>query len=228
MAPLRTVTAARRRMGAQRTKPKGTNMITPEGSGNAEVIIDLHQQIVNHARKSLSLAIEIGRLLTEEKKRVPRGRFGAWISLHLPSITHRTANNYMRLNRARDQIKLENVSNLAEAYNLLAGPPVMDRSEAERSSSQIRDALHNLAEIVPGLVDEFRRIRDKEEFAPDYPTFAAYLLDRNMAPDEFRAKGELCDVLKAWMSGGPANAVFKCLCLHQSSDEAVSRRKGEP
>jgi hypothetical protein len=134
----------------------------------------------------------------------------------------------MRLNRARDQIKLENVSNLAEAYNLLAGPPVMVRSEAESCVAQVRNALHNLAEIVPNLVDELRRVREKEEFVAEYPTFEAYLVDRDLTLDQFRAKEELCDALKAWMEGGSANDVFKCMRLHQNTDEAVPRHVDEP
>lgn len=190
---------------------KETNMSNLEGPGNAAIIADLHQQIVNHARTSLGLAIEIGGLLEEEKKRVPRGQFGSWIKIHLPNLTHRTANNYMRLNRERDQIKLENVSNLAEAYNLLTGGASMDRYEAEQASARILHHLHGLAETVIPFIEKLRAIRDEEAFAPDYPSFDAYLLSLEVAQEEFAVSDELYDPLRAWTSGGSAEAVLNVI-----------------
>lgn len=197
-------------------------MITPKLSENAAVIVDLHQQIVNSARKSLELAIQIGKLLQTQKDRVGHGQWGNWIRTKLP-FTQRTANNYIRLHRIRDQIKLENVSNLSEAYGLLTGPAPMDRFEAERSSAQIQEALHELVATVVPFVGELRTVRERETFSSEHPTFEAFLLDRTLTPEEFQAQERLCDALTAWTAGDSADAVFKCLWLKQSGPEVAMR-----
>lgn len=196
-------------------------MITPGSSDNAAAIADLHWQIVSNARKSLELAMQIGELLQLQKQRLQHGQWGNWIRAKLP-FTQRTANNYVRLHRIRDHIKLENVSNLTEAYDLLTGPAPMDRSEAERISAQILDILHSLATETVTFVDTLRRTRDHEAYAPEFPTFEAYLASLGMTSEDFRAREQLCDALKAWISGGSAAAVFKCLRPERRKDEGTA------
>lgn len=81
-------------------------------------ICNLHLEIEKNLKISLNSAIEIGWLLTEQKKNLPHGEFTAWIKLNMP-FSDRTARNYMQLYTNRDKLKTESVSDLAGAYKLL-------------------------------------------------------------------------------------------------------------
>ncbi len=105
-------------------------------------IVQLHQEIGTHLRTSLVKAIEIGRLLTEQKEALPHGEFGRWVERNLP-FTDRTARNYMRLHEERDRLKTETVSDLEEAYRLLRQPklPPAPLSPTELEALRPIDAL---------------------------------------------------------------------------------------
>jgi len=87
----------------------------------AEEITRLHKEIVGHLRQSLDKAIRIGELLAEQKASLKHGEWGSWIDENI-SFTDRTARNYMRLYRKRDLIKTEGVSDLKQAYLVIAKP----------------------------------------------------------------------------------------------------------
>ncbi len=78
----------------------------------------LHGELAIAMRVTLDKAIEIGRLLTEQKEETGHGDFTAWIEANMP-FTDRTARNYMRAYRNRDKLKTESVSDLSGAYRLL-------------------------------------------------------------------------------------------------------------
>lgn len=80
----------------------------------------LHGEIIDAARTTLDKALRIGELLADVKESLPHGQFGPWCAAHLP-FTDRTARNYLRLHRERDRLKTETVSDLGEAYRLIAG-----------------------------------------------------------------------------------------------------------
>jgi hypothetical protein len=82
-------------------------------------ITKLHQELVVSARSSLTKAIEIGRLLTEQKATMNHGTWLPWIKESLP-FSQPTAFNYMQCYEHREQ--LLQVNNLSEAYKLLAPP----------------------------------------------------------------------------------------------------------
>ena len=85
-------------------------------------IIELHAEIIDHFSAGLEKAIRIGELLIEQKNMLGHGEFISWIEKNLP-FTDRTARNYMRLHRNKNEIKTENVSDLNSAYKMLAPPP---------------------------------------------------------------------------------------------------------
>jgi hypothetical protein len=66
-------------------------------------------------------ATEVGRLLTDERKNLGHGEWLPWLRKNF-RFTDRTARNYIRLFENRDRLKLESVSNLTEAYQLLNPP----------------------------------------------------------------------------------------------------------
>jgi hypothetical protein len=82
-------------------------------------IIALHEEIAGHLKASFEKAVEIGKLLAEQKASLAHGAFTTWVRNHLP-FTARTARNYMALYRARELLKTENVSDLTSAYRLVA------------------------------------------------------------------------------------------------------------
>ncbi len=81
-------------------------------------IIMLHEAIISAARQSINKAVRIGELLTQEKSKLDHGHWLPWLARHIP-FTDRCARNYMRLYENRDELKLENVSDLTSAYHVL-------------------------------------------------------------------------------------------------------------
>ena len=83
-------------------------------------IVTLHNEVAGYLRMSLSKAIRIGELLTEQKAALKHGKFLPWIEANLP-FTARTARNYMAVYSNRNLLKTESVSDLSSAYRLLGG-----------------------------------------------------------------------------------------------------------
>lgn len=83
-------------------------------------ISKLHTKQQEHAQKAWENAMEIGRLLSETRPTLKHGEWLNWTD-QLP-FSDRTARNYIRVYENRDNPKLETVSNLKEAYQLLTEP----------------------------------------------------------------------------------------------------------
>jgi hypothetical protein len=116
------------------------NELMPGLGERAEKIIALHNEIKSMAVSCLEKAIEIGGLLTEQKRQVGHGNFIGWINENMP-FTDRTARNYMRLFENRDNIRCLN--NLSDAYLMLA------ESKTETVSDLIID--EEFSKILPPL-----------------------------------------------------------------------------
>jgi hypothetical protein len=69
-------------------------------------------------KTALEKASEAGRLLIECKARLQHGEWLPWLESNF-SFTDRTARNWMRISEAHDAGKLENVSDLSEAYRVI-------------------------------------------------------------------------------------------------------------
>ena len=85
---------------------------------NIEEIIKLHYEICDSLKLTIDKAIQIGRLLIEQKKKLKHGNFLPWIKNNLP-FSDRTARNYMKIFENKEKLKMESVSNLNDAYKLL-------------------------------------------------------------------------------------------------------------
>jgi len=96
-----------------------TYTIIPQSS--AAEIRELHAEIIAAARTSLTKAIRIRELLTQEKARLRHGEWLAWVRANLP-FSDDTARNYMRVYAKRDQIPNSSEFGLADAYRLLNPP----------------------------------------------------------------------------------------------------------
>lgn len=75
---------------------------------------------VNHSKAALNLVIKAGGILIEAKKLVKHGGWEKWVSANVPTISKRTAENYMTLaKKAADPqyvALLTDAANLRQAY----------------------------------------------------------------------------------------------------------------
>jgi hypothetical protein len=136
----------------------------------AEEINRLHRDILEAGKRTFGVAIEIGRLLSAQKKTLGHGRWLPWLEDHI-QFTSRTATNYMRLFENRDKLKSETISDLAEAYRVLAhknpnrtipnaGPPKQKRPKPQKpepSSAifadldlEIEQIIERWEKLIPG------------------------------------------------------------------------------
>ena len=85
-------------------------------------ITELYGEIGDLLRISLQKAMQIGKLLTEQKASMKHGEFMPWLRQYLQFISDRTARRWMGLYRHRDRLKMDSVSDLTQAYRLLEMP----------------------------------------------------------------------------------------------------------
>jgi len=83
-------------------------------------ILSLHEEILGAARNSVPKAIQIGKLLTEQKAAIKHGEWLKWMKDNLP-FSQQTVSNYMRLFDNRDKLPIVGNLELTDAYRLLAG-----------------------------------------------------------------------------------------------------------
>jgi hypothetical protein len=88
-----------------------------------------HEQLVGGLRDTFEAALTIGRLLSEQKSRLPHGQFLPWLEKNVTFISESTCRRCMRLHRNRDLLKSVSVTDLTSAYKLLAAPRSEDRHE---------------------------------------------------------------------------------------------------
>lgn len=101
-------------------------------------ISTLHTKQQEYAQKAWENALEIGRLLSETRPTLKHGEWLNWTD-QLP-FSDRTARNYIRVYENRDNPKLETVSNLKEAYRLLAEPKAEPKELAPPRSDGIEES----------------------------------------------------------------------------------------
>jgi hypothetical protein len=75
-------------------------------------------------KMSLEKAINIGKLLFEQKKRIRKGGFTYWFEKNNMPFTIRTAQNYMKLFHHEEQLRDQKVTSLSNAYALISGDPM--------------------------------------------------------------------------------------------------------
>jgi hypothetical protein len=100
-------------------------------------ISKLHTKQQEHARQTIEAALEIGRLLSETRPTLKHGEWLKWTE-QLP-FSDRTARNYIRVYENRDRLKLETVSNLKEAYQLLTEPKAAPKRLAAPPTEDIEE-----------------------------------------------------------------------------------------
>lgn len=126
-------------------------------------IVKLHNEVEKLLRTSLEKAIKIGELLTQQKEEVGHGNWGDWLKDNVP-FTWASANNYMKVYKQRDQLKLQTICNLTEAYNALNRPEKQPKAE-DKKEPKAADEPENNAEYLlvcpKELLPEFGELIDE-------------------------------------------------------------------
>jgi len=105
---------------------------------------------MGHARISLAKAIEIGAALDAWKERLGHGNWMPWFQSHI-KFTLRTADRYRQLYAKRDELKFDNVSNMAEAFRLLSGDKQDPTLVSTVRRREKRYSYHPLCQMLPRL-----------------------------------------------------------------------------
>ena len=99
--------------------------VTPKS--RVDLITELHNRLQGLLRTSIETAMEIGRLLTDQKTELKHGAWLPWVEENLP-FDERTAQRYMALSEHRDEItKNDSVSDLTSAYRYVK---VLDKPDS--------------------------------------------------------------------------------------------------
>ena len=117
-------------------------------------IRELHADIIGAVRMTLEKAIDLGGLLKEQKAETAHGEWSTWVSDNLP-FDIRTAQNYMKAYRRRDELKNENVSLLTEAYRTLEEPDGISTTDLNAIAKRVNENHRKLMDEVPQMVREF-------------------------------------------------------------------------
>lgn len=182
----------------------------------------LHDELAAKAQTSLEIAIRVGGLLSDQKKRLSHGTWLPWLQAHI-RFSVRTASRYLAVYEGRSRLKSDTVSNLKAAYRLLTdkGGP-MTRVEANESLRRIHQHLAALGDALDSampFIHQFRRIRDERAYAPEHSTFEGYLLSVGIEPEWFRLEDELLERFAEWSNGGPLQRLLKALKKQDPSIE---------
>ena len=109
-------------------------------------IKELHLEVLGLAKTTLKKAIKIGEILSRQKRELGHGNWLPWVN-RLP-FSYKTAERYMAV--FENRLKLDTVSNLSEAYRLLA-PPAEDRANWHGAKAE----LATLEDRIRGKLDQF-------------------------------------------------------------------------
>jgi hypothetical protein len=97
-------------------------------------INELHLKIHNSLKDTVADAIEIGRLLTEQKEECGHGNFIPWVESNC-DFTRMTAFKYMRLFDYRDKCKSS--LHLQDAYKMIENAEAQERREKEKRDTEM-------------------------------------------------------------------------------------------
>lgn len=123
-------------------------------SNRAKKIIKLHNGVIRALKTSLEDAIEIGKLLVEQKTLTKHGAWLPWIKETL-LFSDQTARNYMRLYDRQKEIKFKRVLNLTDAFKLLNPPKIIDVEpvQDERMNGLYMDMLISFPQNKEKVID---------------------------------------------------------------------------
>ncbi len=100
----------------------------------------LYRRLVDYYKLSVSDAIEIGKLLSLQKKELKHGEWIPWVEEILP-FSKRSARNYISLYKNRAKLKKARVADLNSAYKVLANYYNQDRDKKRSKTRASRKAF---------------------------------------------------------------------------------------
>lgn len=164
-------------------------------------IIKLHNDIVDSAKNTIAMVIEIGEDLVRVKEELPHGSFTAWIDQNMP-FKIRTAQNYMRVYLNNDEVG--EVEDLSTAYALLENKtPPKQKEQPIYEPVDIGPVLYFYEKDLRNLVSAMDRTYDKLSSNRDHTTPIAL---SNMIGNI----KDMSDRLKTWLPGN-IDTCPKCL-----------------
>lgn len=189
-----------------------------------------HEQLVGGLRDTFEAALEIGRLLTDQKASLAHGQFLPWLEKNVAFISESTCRRCMRLHRNREMLKSVNVTDLSSAYKLLAAPKQSDDDVVEAAEAPCAEA------VAPIDRDQLnrRRLRQKK-----HDMVKAELATMRAKADALEVEvvdhgGDEIEVVKSTESGPirtscalqyagfAMNQLTKILRIDQQREEAVA------
>ena len=147
-------------------------------TNRAVEIVTLHNEINSMLKTSLEKALQIGKLLIEQKKSCLHGEFTAWIKDNLP-FTKMTASNYMRLHRNREFLKSKRVLLLNEAYELLPRKTiisqVLNNDDAKLYIDQIEpNPFFDISHLITESISHWKNVIKRFNGMPYWITVVRY------------------------------------------------------
>jgi hypothetical protein len=113
---------------------------------------DKLDQIGQHLRTTVALALSVGDDLIEAKARLDHGQWAPWLRQHFP-LSARTAQAWMRLARDPQRFAFAQAGSVREALALLAPPP---KALPPASISAVQDAA------VQDVIDRMQTQRNPD------------------------------------------------------------------
>ena len=146
-------------------------------------ITRLHNEVNTLFTSGLEKAIRIGFLLEEQKKSMAHGKFTSWIDHNLP-FKERTARNYMRLYRNRDEIKRQGIASLNVAYQALTEPK-------EKTLKKAIECLYGRLSEIEFMINRQSQIQTLKEIVNE-----ATELEQQVAGSRIRLERKLVKLLQ--------------------------------
>jgi hypothetical protein len=140
------------------TLAPSTKEVTQEINRLHEEIEGLWEGIQTAQKEAFQKALRVGQLLTEQKKRMKRGEWTPWLQGGTLRFSHQTAYNYMELYKRRQELKIQNVLKLSDAYRYIRG------EELERPRLPVKRGLpkgiNRIAEVLSKTKTPERHIKE--------------------------------------------------------------------
>ncbi len=133
-------------------------MTTQIAINRIQEIRERHAKIGAYLRNTLEEAIRIGELLTAQKADLKHGEWLKWLKGNVP-FSQKTAFRYMQLYHRKDELKLVTVTNLQQAYKLLAAPETEITPKPKKAAKQKRKPTAKVdTKTLQEIVQLFRRL----------------------------------------------------------------------
>ena len=95
----------------------------------------IHSEMTSHMTMAVKKAIEVGRLLTEQKEKLSHGEWIPWVDRNL-TFGYSQATRYMKIFRERGNPNIELAQHLTQAIALIADPKEDDRPTEQENPTE--------------------------------------------------------------------------------------------